>query len=309
VSGVLATTQTSWARLSRIGVSFFTLLLTLGIQLFIIVQLMTLVTTPSLHRMRSVYDRFEVVMYGNNTSRMTMIDNQYHRGVEQYFDASNFKKLTAGDRSLVCRIPLSQPLFLLAVLLIWTLTCVVELRKSFDMIVRLLWTTPTIMSMTSALVENEDEDDENVLVIVGLTWQMNTILFSFAYLPRMFVNIVLLWLGTRWIVSSLNFQDLLMNAIALEFLMLLSSMVYAALVPLRNKIETANTQVLAIVDEQYATAWNFLSTFGWGIAGMFWALLYVLVLQTSLPEYKWDVHRVCSDFLSSLTTAGPSATA
>lgn len=49
---------------------------------------------------------------------------------------------------------------------------------------------------------------------------------------------------------------MLLNAIALEFLMLLSSMVYAALVPLRNKMETASTQVMAAEDEQYSLEWS-----------------------------------------------------
>lgn len=159
--------------------------------------------------MRSVYDRFEVVMYGDSTSHLTTTGNHYHRGIAQYFNASNFNKLSASDRSLVCSIPLSQPLFLLAILLIWTLTCIVELRKTADMIVRLGWTTPTIMCMKEMLVQNEDEDDENVLVIVGLTWQIKAVLLTFAFLPRMLVNIVLLWLGTRWIVSTLDFQDMI----------------------------------------------------------------------------------------------------
>merc|ERR1719487_646953 len=91
---------------------------------------------------------------------------------------------------------------------------------------------PTLTSMQYALSAKDDGTDE----VVGLTYCLKFVLLFGVQFPRIAMNCILLWLGARWLVATLGFGDLFLNALALEFILNLSWLLYDALVPHNSKL-------------------------------------------------------------------------
>merc|ERR1712039_1021542 len=92
--------------------------------------------------------------------------------------------------------------------------------------------------------------------------------------------------------------DLLLNAVALEFVLLLKELIYNLMVPNRSKLETQSTYVLPGRKRSHATCWEFFSSFSWGLFAFAWVICYVK-WQRVLPSYRWDVADMCDTYLES----------
>lgn len=132
-----------------------------------------------------------------------------------------------------------------------------DLRRCGDLFVRLILATPTITSMRDAVVESDGECE----IIVGLTRPIKAMLMSTCILPRYVIDVYLLWLGCRWLAATPSFGDLLLNAVALEFILLLKDTLYAGVVPDRNKRATQNTLIQPWQKTEPANYRVFLSSF------------------------------------------------
>mmetsp|Transcript_31851 Transcript_31851/g.56555 ORF Transcript_31851/g.56555 Transcript_31851/m.56555 type:complete len:558 (+) Transcript_31851:73-1746(+) len=286
-------------RVSRLSIALLVLLFTMTMQVFLIFEMKVLVTSVSTKEAREAYDQYEVWMYGNDTSKMIVTENGYHRGKPENFDITRFDTLDDDLKSDVCQIPLSQPTFFMAVLIVWTLTVVAEIRRTMELAVSLTFATPTIPSMAEATEETPESGDEAVLV-VGLTGICKAIIMIFIIIPRLLVAIILLWLGCRWLTGTMGFSDVLQNAVTLEFILLLKNLLYDTMAPHHNKTETRNTLILPNSDEERPTVSVFLGAFLWGVIAIVWVVIYIEFVQRVLPDYQWDIHDACRDFLVGL---------
>lgn len=291
-------------RLSRLLISLLTMLFTMSLQVFLLVQMKTLVTSASTREAQDTYQKYEVAMYGNDKSRMTAFPHGQLRGKPEWFDGSAFTGLSDEEKDAVCQVPLSQPTFFIALLLVWTLVCFSELRHSFDIAGSLIVATPTIESMKDSLKESEKQGDEAV-VVIGLTLPVKIFAVTFIIIPRMIVSFTLLWLGCRWLTGTFGFSDVLQNTVALEFILLLKDILYETITPAHNKEETENTMVQPFVEEERPTSSVFLGAFTWGVAAIAWVMLYVIYFQQVLPDYQWDVHDTCVTYLTGVEKNTP----
>jgi len=157
--------ESAGLRISRMMISLLTLLFAVTLQIFLLVEMKHLVTSVSTNEAQDTYEKYEIWMYGNDKSRMDKIDNGQVRGVPAYFDKTRFDGLTDEMKDSICQVPLSQPTFFIAILLVWTLVCTNELRIAFDVAGALLVTTPTIQSMQDSIKETEQKHDEAVVVV------------------------------------------------------------------------------------------------------------------------------------------------
>jgi len=291
-------------RASRLSVTILVLMFTMTLQVFLIYEMKHLVTSVSTHEARDNYDKYEIAMYGNDLKAMETTVNGYHRGVASLFNISNFATLSDDLKDSACQMPLSQPSFFIGILLIWTLVCMADMRTSTNLGGALLWYTPTISSMSEATEDTPETGDEAVIV-VGLTVTVKAIIGICILLPRLLVAGVLLWLGCRWLCGTMGFSDVLQNTVTLEFILLLKDLFYNVMAPHHNKVETRNTLILPDSNRQNPSKTVFLGAFAWGILAIVWVLLYVEYFQQVLPEYNWDIHDACQDYLSSIETATP----
>merc|ERR1719161_2218973 len=91
--------------------------------------------------------------------------------------------------------------------------------------------------MAGALKKTSQGDDE----VQGLTCCLKAALVLCVQCPRFIMNSVLLWLGMRWLTATLGFGDLLLNALALEFILNLSDLLFLTLVPYSGKMMVLGT--------------------------------------------------------------------
>jgi len=287
-------------------------------QLGLVLQVQWFVTPQAVSNIRNDYSVYEYTMYEGNT---TLTEHGKHRGVDGFFNPNMFATLDPLVVKAVCSIPLSQLSFLMLVLFIWSLTCIAQIKSAIEMLLVLIYTTPTIDSMSDSVgvaayqdqdvpegvdTSAADADADVDIVIKGLTvgakiWITMTIL-----LPWLGNTLFLMILGNRWLTATNDFGSLVGNAVALEFILLLKDLSYNALVPERCKREVRNTKMLPPVRFEVAGCFVYFSTFAWGIVTVAWVLTYIFKVQSVLPGYKWDVHEPCSSYLSSLGDHGDS---
>jgi hypothetical protein len=300
-----------WPRCGRLMTTLLLLVFTISLQVAILTSTKKYVSAKGVHDIRIAYGLFEETIYqchgpdgkGNlneTQCRKTKYGNvRGHLDVQPPLDVqrSRLQTMTESDQGDVCRIPLSQPFFFYLILLIWTLTCFSELRKSLTLSLEIC-KLKTVKSMSDALDRSTEEEGSGEAVIIGLTCAVK-IFMLFLLVVRVCITVYLLWVGCRWLLSTNRFDDLIMNSIALEFILLLKELVHATLVPKRNAIELSKTTLkLAKSDEKIKPGCQeFTGTVSILFLAMFWVWLYMYKLQEVLPEYQWDVHDVCVQYI------------
>mmetsp|Transcript_45226 Transcript_45226/g.96615 ORF Transcript_45226/g.96615 Transcript_45226/m.96615 type:complete len:374 (-) Transcript_45226:36-1157(-) len=285
------------AKACRLLTTMMLLFFCIGIQTFLLLKVKQFVSAKAVHDIRAAYDKFEITMYMDTTLNA----NGKHRGVAGTFNASRFDELSADDQSAACRIPLSQPDFFFVILVIWTLTCCYELRQCIFLFRTLIFNTKTIPSMKDALKDFEDEATEgDDYLLDGLTVYMKVVIVTLVILPRALITMVLTWLGCRWLLATNNFADLILNAVALEFILTMKEMLYHTLMTRKNKGDVGTTKLRPAIQKENAGVFVFVGAALWIVVAAAWVALYMGIphkmegLQLVLPDYRWDVHEVCT---------------
>jgi len=282
-------------RTSRISATIFVLLATMCLQVFLVSEFKRLVTAKAVHSIRDLYDSYEVHMYGNWT---WINENGKHRGIDGHFRPERFASLSSEKKSAICQIPMSQPLFLGAILAIWSFTVVIDIRKILFLIDLFLIKAPSDGVTLATMLAPTGEGFE--MELQGLPFCMKVLLLFFIFVPRLIMDVILCWLGCRWLTATDSFTDVLLNAMALEFILLLKDLVYTASVPMRDKVET-RTMLIPMRRKMRPSYCLFLGAFSWIFVVLIWVVVYLQRLQKVLPGYKWDVHSVCVDFIANET--------
>lgn len=135
-----------------------------------------------------------------------------------------------GSKSLLQMLLTDHPLFLGVVLILWTLTTLIEFRKveRFIRQVRSLPTKPTLLDMYNT---DTDDDGNETLEIKGLTRGIYAIILIGIILPKILIVILLFWLGFKWLAATNAPADLILNALALEFVVSIDEQLFEALLP------------------------------------------------------------------------------
>eukprot|EP00929_Paragymnodinium_shiwhaense_P108722 TRINITY_DN75057_c0_g1_i1.p1 TRINITY_DN75057_c0_g1~~TRINITY_DN75057_c0_g1_i1.p1 ORF type:complete len:532 (+),score=147.08 TRINITY_DN75057_c0_g1_i1:64-1659(+) len=290
--------------LCSVGLLFFTFL----IQIFITLQVKKFVTAKWVYGIRHDYEAYERHMYGDDPAAYTIGAPHPifpvvagYRGNPGYFMPGNFPSLDEGVKESVCNIPFSQTPFFMCVLLIWSLTVVMEIRMSISVFRSLIINTETLKNMKGALKDLSedlpDDDPDNRWVVQGLTLTVKLMITTFVLLPRFLLACFLLWLGCRFLAATNDFGEMVLNAVALEFVLLVKDLLYNTVVPDRNKREIEKICVLPSSPLEVASYWTYLGTFSWGLVAMSWVYYYIFLIQMVLPQYRWDVRPLCTPWL------------
>jgi len=123
---------------------------------------------------------------------------------------------------------------------------------------------------------------------VQLHSQARTMMFL-VLLPRLLMSGVLLWLGCRWLLATPNFADLVLNAVALEFILTLKAGIVINSVFSRFRV-------------LFPTPWL---RFYFSASDLRLLLLLLLLLPVLLPILHFTIHGlrpwlVCSETLLHL---------
>lgn len=277
------------SRVLRISLALSLAISLVVMQLFVLYTIKTFVTSPAVRSIRGVYDEYEKTMY-NGHVRETGYGFSVGIGgpTGPFFDQTAFDRLSGGLKSSVCIIPFSQPAYLSIILFIWTLSVVGELR----MVVSL---SHWLYMIEKVDIGKAIEDHDGKHIIVGLPGWLKALTFSVVLLPRLLTSALLLWLGCRWLAATLDNIEVLINSIALEFVIRLNSLLYAQLVSDRSKRELKNLKLdMRHINGEPPSAFTYIGASGWMVLSVFFIYLYLVHMQMVLPGYQWDVRKPCA---------------
>ncbi|CAK9053165.1 unnamed protein product, partial [Durusdinium trenchii] len=153
-------------------------------QVFLLVEINSVLCNPAVRGIREVYSTYQKAIYGDNVYQTV---NGFWRGNEGAdMNEQGFLDLSKDMQFKVCNVSLSQPYYTLVILLVWTFTCLAEIRVSLMMARNLLWHTPVVEHVTECMERTEDN-----CKIVGLTMPMKFCLLFFCFLPRCLLVVIL----------------------------------------------------------------------------------------------------------------------
>jgi len=221
--------------------------------------------------------------------------NGFRRGKQKCFHPENFESLPEVIKARSCRISLSQPYFIALVLFLWTSTCLAELRKASKNFRCLIWRTQRIDSMSNAF--KGCHSSSSCKVIHGLTFRIKACIVLFCTLPRILITLYLLWVGSRWLLATDSFADLILNAIALEFILLVKDLIYISSAPHRIMADLAATKMLPEYESAVDDCTQLIEVCLWLGISSTWVVTYMCLLQQVLPAYNWDVRVLCSSWV------------
>lgn len=266
------------SRVSRLALTTGLTIFMVALQLFLVIETRRLITARSVYQVRQHYDDYVDKVYINGTL------------VEE-----NFKQFDQDKKHTICSFPLSQPGFMFAVLLIWALSVCNNLRKCVELSYRLLWVTPRITCVSDMLQASSRHRE--IRHLAGLTVSLKVAIILVVVVPRLFTNAILLYLGSRWLVSTLDFGEVLMDAVTLEFILLLKDVLFHTVLSRRMQLETERLKVLPLTRSWRVGMWPYFNTCVFLIFSVVFAYAYMYHFQDVLPKYKWDLQEICAPFL------------
>jgi hypothetical protein len=284
-------------RIFRTISAMLLLVLTLFTQILIVRLTKQYVVAPQVDAIRGAYGEYEKLIYGEQNCTETM--NGECRGMPGTFPAfevalQRLGEMSEEDRENICCIPMAHPVLAGVVLFFWTLQCLAELEKAITLQLSVMM-LETTNSMSSALSVYDDEEEG---VVVGMTLAFKVLLLLVTFIPRICINLYLLWIGCRWLLATTSMADLIMNALGLGFVQGIKDQIYMALAPARCKLDLEKTTLKAYPRELGVPGFrDFMTMVTTLTLGLLWVILYMLFFEQVLPDYKWDVADVCRRYI------------
>jgi len=286
-------------RAARITIALAVVILAISIQVFLVVKVKSLVCAKSVHAIREIYSEYEEHMY----SKTYLTVNGKNRGQgAEHFLPENFDTLDDDFKTDVCQFPLTQPDFLFAILYMWTLTIFAEVRRCLAWANRFLRITKTDtedwVHVTQAQHAERYGLENGTTGLKSLSMTIKVcigVLFAVQSTTALF----LLWVGCRWLMATPSFSDLILNGLALTFIVEIKDMLYEDLLP---RLFQEETEVIRVRREDFRPTWDtLLIPVFVGVASALWVGLYMFYFQAVLPEYRWDVKGPCFEYLMQMT--------
>lgn len=272
-------------RIARVTFSVGLVVFLQVLQVFLIFRMKQLVTGRAVHSAQADYEDYKSRVYVNGTFTPERWDN---------FDSE--------EKGTLCAIPLTHPYFFGSILFIWAFSVASHLRQCFHYTLVFLKNTPTVSFVVDMLGRGKTEEDGDKLQLVGLTCFMKILLVVLMIIPRAIVALLLLFLGSRWLNATFDWAELLLNAVALEFILTLKDAVFNVTVAQRLRIDMQNLQTrLFPEDRVQLSPWNSFRGFLFFLLALGWVVFY-LNCQTVLPGFVWSEERqqlsgLCEQYL------------
>jgi len=300
---------------------FMGLILNITIQFYVLICTKLYITAPAVLAVRELYQSFHEHAFEDGVFSQDLWDDFHH-----------------SDE--LCQMPLSQPMFFLCILSIWTATCWVDLLDSFHFFY--LWYAMPALQEQGRMTEVELVDEN--IVLKGATRGAKACAIGMIMVPKILIACLLWWLGARWLVATTSFQDLLLNAVALAFITELDELIYMSLMPgdiqnmvqmfkiaspprkekqAKAKVATQDSAAASMPDDKAQGKMVACESRGeadpdfvafrdrrlkllmsqmalTALVVVGFPMLYMYHLQQVLPGYKFDVHKPCESNVGSM---------
>jgi hypothetical protein len=95
--------------------------------------------------------------------------------------------------------------------------------------------------------DSVDLGDAMTVVRMSIVWRWRYVCFCFGViLPKLVLALMLYWRGVKWLSTTINFNDLILNAVALAFVLDFDEALFSVFVPIRIHTLIANFEPLPV---------------------------------------------------------------
>merc|ERR1719464_2372369 len=138
-------------------------------------------------------------------------------------------------------------------------------------------------------------DSASTISIVALTTKTRLTLLILVCLPKLAISLFLLVLGCKWLSATTSFEALVMNTMAMEFVLHVDELLYEAFLPVGYRRQVADINFFLMnssgsIEELKRLE---LMSYGRAIFSLFSAVFFVMLwagfLQAVLPRDISDV--------------------
>eukprot|EP00811_Abedinium_folium_P032841 NODE_5853_length_1728_cov_10.536540.p1 GENE.NODE_5853_length_1728_cov_10.536540~~NODE_5853_length_1728_cov_10.536540.p1 ORF type:complete len:369 (-),score=108.56 NODE_5853_length_1728_cov_10.536540:510-1616(-) len=169
------------------------------------------VVAPSVHLAEDVYRKYHREVFDRSGEFQSQVWEQW----DEY------------DKASICGIAFASYLFMFAILWLWVVTMVNENRKTE----RLLSEIIAVEATADPKQMIDDKEQDGMVRVKRLTTFVRWFIYIVIIVPKFIVGFLLLVVGATWLTSTDDFSSLILNAIALEFVVGIDNLLYEALLP------------------------------------------------------------------------------
>lgn len=225
------------------------------------------------------------------------------------FDADGFEGL--GDMRMgICELVLPSYFFLGSILFLWTANCAVEIRsitRWHRLSMSLPWLPEGIEPhhVVCGIVDGTGHFEKNKGLLCCWTTTTLVLTYLLVFIPKLCISVTLLFCGSLWLVSSTSFSDLILNSLALVFVIKVDELIFSSFLPARLAARV-ESMALAVnpgeddLSEEQKEFKDLKAAYQRSSVFLVLCFLYVvafIMLQPVLPHFEWDVHQACGKFL------------
>lgn len=202
-----------------------------------------------------------------------------------------------GPYMALCNLAVSKESFTFAILFIWTGRMLGEVR-SIERLIRDIWHIKA-MDSGSDMVKDVLGDDGEVAEthIVGLTRCVRLALYMFVVIPKLLIAAILMFIGCRWLCATESFSDLILNALALEFVIGVDELVYDNFAPQAMKEWLEMTSIChykgRAKTKEGQVIVGYLRSMMYLALSLIWAWCYLKYIQQVIPGFQNDIQPHC----------------
>eukprot|EP00747_Dinoflagellata_sp_TGD_P170237 gnl/TRDRNA2_/TRDRNA2_201299_c0_seq1.p1 gnl/TRDRNA2_/TRDRNA2_201299_c0~~gnl/TRDRNA2_/TRDRNA2_201299_c0_seq1.p1 ORF type:complete len:447 (+),score=66.14 gnl/TRDRNA2_/TRDRNA2_201299_c0_seq1:30-1370(+) len=211
-------------------------------------------------------------------------------------------------KSKICETGFSRPAFMSAIIGIWCFRMLAEMRE-IDTIRKHINTLPALPdgAHVSDMVVTEWKEDvgQNTHEIICIDRGSKFTMYIIIVVPRVFIGLFLLYYGCRFLLSTVHFHNIVLNVLALEFVVCVDELFFTSLFPesLAENVTNTKIAVARIHDKQQARK-NEKSDVTKSLLTILLVVLmvafYMLCGQQVIPGFEQDTIGHCADYLNRI---------
>jgi len=267
--------------LVRFLYSFSCSLLNLGLQLTLLFYVYKFVVGDSVFQIQGAYATYHVEVFGK----------------DKQFNTTAWREFDSAARDDLCSAVLTKPFFLGIVLFLW----VGRMMGEFKTCVRLfenvnsLATVPSEAFSYQCVVEREGDHQ-----IIGMKCGTRFLIHVLVVIPKFCICIILTIIGLQWLTATESFAGLILNALALGFIVDIDENILNFFLPKRCTANLEKTKfaypskgTLSEDERLSEMVQDYIRNIGFLLGSMAIAFMYVESFQQVLPYFSHDIAEHC----------------
>eukprot|EP00931_Biecheleriopsis_adriatica_P054135 TRINITY_DN31820_c0_g1_i1.p1 TRINITY_DN31820_c0_g1~~TRINITY_DN31820_c0_g1_i1.p1 ORF type:complete len:367 (+),score=55.17 TRINITY_DN31820_c0_g1_i1:130-1101(+) len=252
--------------------------------------------------------QFTILYYVNHFIVGQAVHNtqeHYKRYHAEVFDSEHAFQQDAwatwdGPYMELCNMAVTKMAFTSCVIILWTAKMLGEVRT----VERFARDVHNIASLPAGSKSSEmTQEADGEFHIVAMSRTVRTAMWILIIIPKLIIAFILLFIGCRWLIATESFSDLILNALALEFIIAIDELIVETLAPerMRERLDATKMKHTKCVDpskaleeEKSEMARIYLRSMVYMIVCVAWTYIYMNYLQQVLPDYPHDVAAHCT---------------